>query len=785
MAVYFRIVLDETSVDTSGNKSTVRCRLQTKTTYGSFDNNASYSLSFAGSSYSGGCSVKRSSDYTTIVTKTKTITHNSDGSKTVSASGKIKTSTESGTVSDSASLKLTTIARKSRWVSVPNATLGSSTKVVWDRDSASLTVSLSVSYDGHTKTLLSKADKSSYTWTPPISWVSSKSSATATYTLTTYSGSTKTATTTKTCTFYRPDTKPSISVSETATPSFTASLNNYNTTNYTVKVDVGYEDIDGTYYEAGTLGTIPTAASLPQSFTYTPSADALTTLMECYADISEANIIFTATTYYGSTQINQYVYTHSISSTIADSLIKPTINSIKLSDSFYSTYGVFIKGMSKPRAVINSTFPYGTKIAYADIAYGGETLNLNHTYSSSYSETLPAVSDSSFIVIGKVMNKNGVVSNRYQSGAYTAIDYTKPTLTVNAYRTNSSGVRDDEGEYYKVVSQINTTSINGKNTITYKVVDGTTTVQSSNPSAGAQQITYQSTSSIGKDTTHKITVSVYDGITTNSQTVEITPTFTLMSFYKDGKGIAIGKSAASTNLLDIALPTTIKGGLNADSIKENGTLLSAKYLPTTGGSMSGTYGGGSELTFTGNYINLGSSSNKARAVSVNASSNFNVRAPQMDVHGSAYISDTLKAKEIYLVNIGIGTYPIGAVWHASGSGSKSISSGTSYKSLQSMCSVTLPKGNYIFTALVGFASNATGNRSLRINIGGTTYGSSTQTVRAASGTRTYLTTLTIGVIAESSNYLTASVWQDSGKSLDVTSCQVRAIRIGNYSDWVV
>ena len=164
---------------------------------------------------------------------------------------------------------------------------------------------------------------------------------------------------------------------------------------------------------------------------------------------------------------------------------------------------------------------------------------------------------------------------------------------------------------------------------------------------------------------------------------------------------------------------------------------------------------------------------------------FNVLAPQMDVRGSATISDTLKTNEIYLVNTGIGTYPIGAVWHASGSENKSISSGTSYISLQSMCSVTLPKGNYIFTAIVGFASNATGNRSLRINIGGTTYGSSTQTVRAASGTGTYLTTLTIGVIAESSNYLTASVWQDSGKSLNVTYCQVRAIRIGNYSDWVV
>lgn len=115
MAITASISLSENSYSAANNTSSVTCKVTVKWTYSSNDrNNTTKTLTFNGTKFTTTTNINSSvtsSGSMTLFNKTLTVAHNSDGSKTVSASVTIPTSSSSGTVTASKSLRLTDIPR--------------------------------------------------------------------------------------------------------------------------------------------------------------------------------------------------------------------------------------------------------------------------------------------------------------------------------------------------------------------------------------------------------------------------------------------------------------------------------------------------------------------------------------------------------------------------------------------------------------------------------------------------------------------------------------------------
>lgn len=138
-------------------------------------------------------------------TVTQTVSHDSDGSKSISMSSVFYIqATLSGTyydsISASATVTLDTIPRASS-VSASNVNMGSATTITITRASSSFTHTLKYSFGSTSGTIATKTTSTSVSWTPALTLANQIPSAltgTCTITCETYSGSTKIGS--KTCT---------------------------------------------------------------------------------------------------------------------------------------------------------------------------------------------------------------------------------------------------------------------------------------------------------------------------------------------------------------------------------------------------------------------------------------------------------------------------------------------------------------------------------------------------------------------------------------------------------
>lgn len=197
MAVKASLSITQNSQSISGNYSSVTVKVKVSWTAGSWDH------------YSQSCWVKingtkynftrgkinpnnTTSGSQTLYTKTVNVTHNADGTKKLSCSCYVRTGTSSGNVSASASKTLTTIPRASS-LTVPSFTIGSANTITVSRVSSSFTHTITVKFASYSSTIVTKGTALSYSFTPSIDWckgIPNNASGTATFTISTYNGST-------------------------------------------------------------------------------------------------------------------------------------------------------------------------------------------------------------------------------------------------------------------------------------------------------------------------------------------------------------------------------------------------------------------------------------------------------------------------------------------------------------------------------------------------------------------------------------------------------------------
>lgn len=166
MAVYNNLTLTEVSYSVENNTSEVRM-LWTSTQTGQSYNANSRTGYYVFNGSSGSVQYTLPANTTvTIFDETFTVSHNSDGTGSVSASTWMDTRISAGEISKEASLTLTTIPRASS-VSCSAADIGSDATITISRASANFTHTLTYDFFGLTGTIATKTTQTSVKFTLP------------------------------------------------------------------------------------------------------------------------------------------------------------------------------------------------------------------------------------------------------------------------------------------------------------------------------------------------------------------------------------------------------------------------------------------------------------------------------------------------------------------------------------------------------------------------------------------------------------------------------------------
>ena len=238
------------------------------------------------------------------------------------------------------------------------------------------------------------------------------------------------------------------------------------------------------------------------------------------------SVTFTITTYDGTSLVGTDSTTISMA---IPNTAKPSV-SIKIEDTsgHYSTYGAYVQDKSVLKITATPTLAYDSPIDTYEITAMGSTFD--------ESTATVAVTTGYDTVTAKVTDKRSN-SSELVSKTIEVLEYSKPSITVIAYRCNSSGVEDPEGAYMRVGFNATIASLNGKNNATYTIRHG------GNPITGTGTSYLSGPISCDVTKVRSIEVEVKDNLDSGTKSAVIPIAFTLMDFYRTGMGVSFGKIA--------------------------------------------------------------------------------------------------------------------------------------------------------------------------------------------------------------------------------------------------
>lgn len=293
---------------------------------------------------------------------------------------------------------------------------------------------------------------------------------------------------------------------------------------------------------------------------------------------TSVSVKYTITTYNGSTSLgsNSYTKTCSIPSSVAPSC------SITVTDptGYADTYGGYIKGLSKFKVVVNATAAQGSAIASYSVTANGST----YTNSSFTTEVLK--SSGTLTVKATVKDKRGRSGSA--SVQKTVLDYSPPVISkLVVGRCNADGTENDQGEYCKVTFSASASSLNNKNSVTYRLYyrkSSDTTAERKDFTEYAnifsvEDVTYIFAADTGSS--YVVTLHVIDNFNVEkptTRTTSVSTGFTLMHWLATGLGMGIGKIAELAGYLDVGFKARFRDKVTIDSQWVDLTLNSA-FVP--------------------------------------------------------------------------------------------------------------------------------------------------------------------------------------------------------------
>lgn len=290
MSVSQSLKVTQESQSITNNTSVIRIKWTSTQSGASYNSNTKTAYYWV--SVNGGTEKKYSVSYTlpksttkTIVNKTLTVSHNSEGKCSVKVRTQMNTGISAGTIKKSASLTLSTIPRKST-LTVADGTLGTAQNLTITEKASAFNHKLTYSCGDVSDYILGSSSETSSilttTWTPPLSLANQNTTGTSvpiTFTLYTYSGTTLIGSNSYTNNFAIPasikPTVPTISLSD-PTELF-STYDGYVQNKSTVKVTASASGSYGSTIQSYTVylnGNIYNGAVLTSSGTNTISVTA-------------------------------------------------------------------------------------------------------------------------------------------------------------------------------------------------------------------------------------------------------------------------------------------------------------------------------------------------------------------------------------------------------------------------------------------------------------------------------------------------------------------------------
>lgn len=257
--------------------------------------------------------------------------------------------------------------------------------------------------------------------------------------------------------------------------------------------------------------------------------------------------------------------------------IKPSL-SITVEDAtgYKNTYGGYVQGWSKLKITGSPTLAYGSPIVSYNITADGKTFTTN-----------PAITD--VIARGDKVSITAYATDQRQrpsepvSTEVNVIPYSPPAATVNAYRCDEDGNRNDEGDHMVISLSIAISSLNNKNTADYVI----TYSGGANGEIRGSGVSYTS-EPIACDAARpcSVEVEVTDDLSSGDASDSIPIAFTLMEFYNTGKGVSFGK-VATRDGLDCAMPAYFSGAVEFSGPVSGLAMPASNDAPTATSSTLG------------------------------------------------------------------------------------------------------------------------------------------------------------------------------------------------------
>lgn len=272
-----------------------------------------------------------------------------------------------------------------------------------------------------------------------------------------------------------------------------------------------------------------------------------------YLPSSTHRLKLRALTYSGNTLIG----TKDVASVIQ---VRPTsemtpIVTITLSDAmnYQQTYGGFVKGQSKIRAVVSERLYEQTTISSRSLVLNGVT------YQSS-DQTSEVLNSTSQTIKATVTDARGMTGT--QTVSPTVYDWFSPQIvTFKVNRCNAQGMLDDMGNSIKLEYRFNVASVNSRNRKTAKYgykkqSDGSWTYKTINMTSFnySGSVIFSASGEYSWD----VKLEVSDAFQTTINTQQVGTAYVLLDFHQSGKGIAIGKVSERFKTLDLASDWSFK-----------------------------------------------------------------------------------------------------------------------------------------------------------------------------------------------------------------------------------
>lgn len=313
--------------------------------------------------------------------------------------------------------------------------------------------------------------------------------------------------------------------------------------------------------------TIKTVSPITNGTDVSFTSAELTKIYSLLPSTTKGTFTFTLTTKNGSTTVG--TSTKTAEGTI-NSNVKPTISSVTVSEEntdIPSSWGVYIQGKSKLRIKTNASGGSGSSISSVKVTID----NVTHTGSDITTGLMNK--SGSFTITVLVTDKRGRSASATPS--VSIVPYYVPYITnISAVRCNSSGTTDENGTYMKVSLKGGYSSVNEKNSGSYKIQ-----YKKGNDGQWTEYI-FESTADtidtsviiggIDTESTYSIRGVISDYFTEVPKIAQpVSSAFVTVDYLVGGKAVAFGKVAEKEGTLEIAFQPIVTNNLNNEGHMSN------------------------------------------------------------------------------------------------------------------------------------------------------------------------------------------------------------------------